>query len=217
MRGLIEKDIRLTLIRKQTLFIFLAMALVMGISMDGTFVITYLTMLAMIAAIGTISYDEFDNGFAFLMTLPFGRKTYVKEKYLFSLIMTVAAWCFGVVVNIAITISRHGGAGLADDLIMATAAIPSIYMVVGIIIPLQLKYGSEKSRLVLFGIFGICAVLIYAVKTLPIDVVKPLVGLFNSLQGLPGYTILLTLVIACIVVTFVSYMISARIMEKKEF
>ena len=134
------------------------------------------------------------NGFAFLMTLPFGRKTYVKEKYLFSLIMTVAAWCFGSVVNIAITISRHGGAGLADDLIMATAAIPSIYMVVGIIIPLQLKYGSEKSRLVLFGIFGICAVLIYAVKALPIDAVKPLVGLFNSLQGLPGYSILLALV-----------------------
>ena len=39
MLGLIEKDLRLTLTRKQTLIIFLAIALFMGISMDGTFVI----------------------------------------------------------------------------------------------------------------------------------------------------------------------------------
>ena len=87
MLGLIEKDLRLTLARKQTLIIFFIMALVMGLSMNGSFIIGYLTMLATIIAVGTISYDEFDNGFAFLMTLPFDRRTYVREKYLFSLIM----------------------------------------------------------------------------------------------------------------------------------
>ena len=85
MFGLIEKDLRLTLVRKQTLFIFLAMALIMGQSMEGEFLVGYLTMFAVLVAIGTTSYDEFDNGFAFLMTLPFDRKTYVREKYLFCL------------------------------------------------------------------------------------------------------------------------------------
>ena len=65
MRGLIEKDLRLTLARKQTILIFFVMALIMGASMDGSFLIAYLTMLATILAVGTISYDEFDNGFAF--------------------------------------------------------------------------------------------------------------------------------------------------------
>ena len=37
MRGLFEKDLRLTLARKQTLLIFIVMALIMGAAMDGTF------------------------------------------------------------------------------------------------------------------------------------------------------------------------------------
>ena len=94
MFGLIEKDLRLTFARKQTLLIFFIMALVMGISMDGSFIVGYLTMLAAVISIGTISYDEYDNGFAFLMTLPFGRKTYVREKYLFCLkILLIVSLC----------------------------------------------------------------------------------------------------------------------------
>ncbi len=80
MRGLLEKDLRLTLCRKQTIMLFLFMTLVMGMSMDGSFLVGYLTMLMMMIAVGTLNYDEFDNGFAFLMTLPFDRKTYVREK-----------------------------------------------------------------------------------------------------------------------------------------
>ena len=87
MSGLIEKDLRLTLTRKQTLLIFLIMAFFMGASIDGAFIVSYLTMLGTIIAIGTITYDEYDNGYAFLMTLPFDRKTYVKDKYLISLLM----------------------------------------------------------------------------------------------------------------------------------
>ena len=115
MLGLIEKDLRLTLVRKQTLVIFLVMALVMGMSMNGSFLISYLTMLAMIVGTGSITYDEYDNGFSFLMTLPFDRKTYVREKYLFSLIVSVAAWCFGAIVFAIIDVVRNGGARDPDD------------------------------------------------------------------------------------------------------
>ena len=90
MRGLLEKDFRLTFIRKQTLLIFFIMAIVMGVSMDGSFLVGYLTMLASIVALGTISFDEFENGFPFIMTLPFDRKTYVREKYLFCFLMAAA-------------------------------------------------------------------------------------------------------------------------------
>ena len=165
MFGLIEKDLRLTFARKQTLLIFFIMALVMGISMDGSFIVGYLTMLAAVISIGTISYDEYDNGFAFLMTLPFGRKTYVREKYLFCLIMSTAAWCIGAVLYFIGNTVRRSGVNMVEELPMLIALIPVMYLSSALMIPIQLKYGSEKSRIALFILFGCIAVLIFGAKT----------------------------------------------------
>lgn len=57
-----------------------------------------MTMFGAMIAVGTLSYDETDNRLAFLMTLPGDRKTYVREKYLFILIYTAAAWCIAAIL-----------------------------------------------------------------------------------------------------------------------
>ena len=216
MRGLIEKDLRLTLVRKQTIAIFLVMALVMGMSMNGSFLVSYLTMLALILGTGSITYDEYDNGFSFLMTLPFDRKTYVREKYLFSLIVSVAAWCFGVIVFAIIDVARNGGASLSD-IPMMTAVIPSMYIATAIIVPLQLKFGAEKSRLVLFVIFGLIAVLVVGSSSFLEDSVNPLFKIANALHDIPGFVTILILIAVCAIVSVISYLFSVQIMEKKEF
>ena len=216
MLGLIEKDLRLTLTRKQTLLIFFVMALIMGWTMDGSFLIAYLTMLATIVAVGTISYDEFDNGFAFLMTLPFDRKTYVREKYLFCLILAAAAWCIGAVLYGIGSTVRHQAVILTDELPMLLALIPVLYLSAAIMIPLQLKYGSEKSRIVLFILFGIIAILIFGSKTL-FDSSNTLAGLAASLDGISPAVVLPVLTAVCALAAFASYLCSVRIMEKKEF
>ena len=216
MLGLIEKDLRLTLVRKQTLLIFIVVALVMGMSMDGTFVIGYLTMLATILAIGTISYDEFDNGFAFLMTLPFARKTYVQEKYVFSLLMSIAAWCIGVVLYCILGLIRGNAVALMDELPMLIALIPVLYLTSAIMIPLQLKYGSEKSRIVLFILFGIIAVLIFAGKQ-AFGGTNILTELVKTLDGMSPMIVLLALTGICVLAAYISYLYSVRIMENKEF
>ncbi len=217
MRGLIEKDLRLTVIRKQTLLVFLVMSLVMGFSVNGTFIITYLTMFAMIVSTGTLSYDEFDNGYTFLMTLPFDRKTYVREKYLFSLITGVVAWCFGAVVYSVSKVALHGGTFSTKELIMAAVIIPVMYMATGLMIPLQLKFGAEKSIVALFVICGVCAAVAFGVKAIAGDMANPVEGLVNMVAGLPGYVCGLAIVLLSVVVSFISYMFSVRIMEKKEF
>ena len=216
MRGLIEKDLRLTLIRKQTIVIFLVMALAMGVSMNGAFIVAYLTMLAMIIGTGTISYDEYDNGFPFLMTLPFDRKTYVREKYLFSFITAIAAWCFGAAIFGIMDVVRNNGAGLSE-IPMMTAIIPSMYIASAVIIPLQLKYGGEKSRIALFIIFGLVAVVAVGAGKVIENPLNPIADVITALQGLPGPAVLLILVAVCVITTTVSYLFSVRIMEKKEF
>ncbi len=216
MLGLFEKDLRLTLARKQSLLTFLVVALIMGITMEGTFTVGYLTMLAAIVAVGTISYDEFDNGFAFLMTLPVDRKTYVQEKYLFSLILAAVAWCFGVVLYCIQSVIRHNGLVLTEELPMLLALIPVLYLSTSIIIPLQLRYGSEKSRTVLFIIFGIIAVLVFGIgkmfggSNIPAELAK-------MLEGMPPFAVVVVLTVVSVLIAGVSCLLSIRIMEKKEF
>ncbi len=216
MRGLMEKDLRLTLARKQTLLIFCVMGLVMGISMDGPFVIGYLTMLAAIVAVGTISYDEYDNGFAFLMTLPFDRKTYVREKYLFSLILAVGAWCAGVMLHCAGSVVRRNAITMTSELPMLLALIPAFYLSASIMIPLRLKYGSEKSRTVLVVIFGIIAVLLFGSNKL-LRGGNNLAGLAAYLDGKSPVAVLAAITAVCLLAAYVLYLWSIRIMEKKEF
>lgn len=216
MLGLIEKDMRLTLARKQTLVIFLVMALIMSVSMDGSFIVGYLTMLAAITAVGTISYDEFDNGFAFLMTLPFARKTYVREKYLFSLILAAAAWCVGTVLYFAGSAIRGGGAVPVDELPMLLALIPVLYLSAAVMIPLQLKYGSEKSRIALFVIFGFIAILLLGSSRL-FGGSNALSGLARALEGTSPAVILPVLIAVCALAALASCLWSVRIMEKREF
>lgn len=212
MLGLIEKDLRLSLARKQTLLIFFAAALIMGISVQGAIVIGYLTLLATIVAVGTISYDEFDNGFAFLMTLPFDRKTYVREKYLFSLISAAAAWCVGAIMYCIGSVVRHDASTLTVELPMLLAIIPVMYLSAAIMIPLQLKYGAEKSRIALFLVFGVIAILIRALSGS-----NTAAELAMTLDGRSPAAVLVILAAVCAMIAFASCLLSIRIMEKREF
>ena len=84
MKGLFVKDIELMKQQKQFFILVVVMEVILNLAGSGSvsFATGYFTIVTAIFAITTISYDEFDNGLAFLMTLPVTRKQYVVEKYL---------------------------------------------------------------------------------------------------------------------------------------
>ena len=94
MKGLFVKDIELMKQQKQFFVLVVVMGVILNLAGSGSvsFAIGYFTIVTAIFAITTISYDEFDNGLAFLMTLPVTRKQYVAEKYLLGAGLTAAAW-----------------------------------------------------------------------------------------------------------------------------
>lgn len=53
---------------------------------SATFVVGYIILVFGLFALNTISYDEMDNGYAFLFTLPISRADYVKEKYVYGIL-----------------------------------------------------------------------------------------------------------------------------------
>ena len=83
MKGLFIKDIALMKHNKRLLMIiFLTVLFLLMSGMNSSFLMGYMPFICCILTMGTISYDEYENGLPFLFTLPVSRKEYVKEKFL---------------------------------------------------------------------------------------------------------------------------------------
>lgn len=212
MRGLLQKDLCLLLQRSRALIILLGVGIMMGYSTDGSFVIGYMTMLCAILTVGTISYDEFDNGYPFLFTLPITKKTYVIGKYIFCLLGDMAGWVISVIIYAGCRIAK-GNVFTANELMEAISFIPVVGLITAIMLPLQLKFGAEKSRQVLAVIVGGSMALGYmGMKLLPDRLQVP-----AFILEISDFTAMAIFMVISLVILFISYMLSIHIMEKKEY
>ena len=74
MKGLLIKDFQLLKAQKSFFIVLIAVAVGMGLfSYDTSFITGFLTFAVSLFTISTVSYDEFDNGNAFLFSLPISR------------------------------------------------------------------------------------------------------------------------------------------------
>ena len=215
MRGLFEKDFRLLCQNRQTLILFLMMAGFLGLTQNGTFVLGYLSFMFSILLTSTISYDEMDQGFEFLMTLPVTPKTYVQEKYGFCTVGVI----FSVVLSGIIYLIVKGIHGeqilLGEELLTVLIFVPIVWCVIAIMVPIQLKFGAEKGRIAILMVYGGSAFLLYFVlKWIGEENVKLMTNFLN--QWKPEALVLGGFLLSGLVLV-ISYGISRRIMEQKEY
>ena len=214
MAGLLVKDTYLLVQRKQSLLLFLLISLVMGYTMDGSFIVGYMTLLGMILAVGTISYDEADNGLLFLMTLPTSRKTYALSKYVLGVIVCGIAWVAAVVLMFGMNAVKGLPMELEENLLGALTMLPIVVLALDVMVPIQLKFGAEKSRLVMALIAGgIMAAAVLLSRTL--DDKADVNALLAALDRIPDLAFVLGAVVVCIAATLLSVAISVKVMEKK--
>ena len=84
-------------------------------------------------------------------------------------------------------------------------------------LPLQLKFGAENSRIVTILVFGICAAVVYLAMSSK-GIVEEAAGFLKRLNETVGETGMLAITLLVTAAAFVlSMFISMRIMEKKEF
>ena len=82
MKGLLIKDFKLIKMHRNYFAMIIAIAFVISLlTEDTTFMLGFISFITSMFTISTISYDEFDNGNAFLFTLPIDRKKYAAENY----------------------------------------------------------------------------------------------------------------------------------------
>ena len=91
---------------------------------------------------------------------------------------------------------------------------PGMSMLATIILPLQLKYGSEKGKIALFVICGCLAAVFVFAKNLFSE--ESAIGFINIIHGIPVGTIMIGITALCAIVIFVTYSCSLRILSNKE-
>lgn len=217
MKGLLIKDFKLVKVQKN--FFLLIVAIAIGMAMftdDSSFIIGYMSFIATLFVLSTISYDEFDNGNAFLFCLPISKKSYIIEKYGFGLILGGTSWLIATVIAITSDLMKNSVI-TENTLITAITIIPVLLIILAVMIPFQIKFGGEKGRIAIIGAIGLMFILgIIAVKVAGVFNVD-LVLSFNNLSSLNLQMLVgIATVIAAIGLYF-SYKISLSIMRKKEF
>lgn len=216
MAGLLEKDFRLLLQRKQMIVLMFLIAVGLSFGQpDSTFVITYVTILGVILATSTISYDEFDNGYSFLMTLPITRKMYVAEKYILGLISVCACVTVAIlscVISFKVQNVEIGSMELIKSGIMI---LPVAILGIDFMTPVQLKFGAEKSRIVMFLVVGVVAIVTYVTSKF-IDEMD-MESIIARLDQMPETKVGLSFFGIAVVCTVISIIISNQIMKHKEF
>lgn len=220
MKGLFIKDY--CLLRKQKTAVIMIVLLAVFFMITGddpSMGVSYTIFVANSIIMGTQSFDEADHGMAFLMTLPTGRKLYVKEKYLFGILNVFALWIVMVAAGLAVQTARGEALfSVANQEMVISAAIClficNIFYFV--MLPAQLIYGAEKSRWVMLLLVGACFAILYAIMKLPDRVNGAQVWIV--FPGSPSTLLLLGIAaLVWIGVLAVSYVISGNIILKKEY
>lgn len=218
MKGLLVKDFRLMKGQKNFLvLLFIMIAFVFISDMDASFFMGYLPFLLMIAAMSTITYDEFDNGMAFLMVLPISRKLYVQEKYLFGGVLGFTGLASAFVLFLISEINKGSSMTFTQYVLLFLCFLAFVILFLCLMIPIQLKFGSEKGRIVLFIIFFGIIGMVYLVSKITDKIPAQVIEVFRGIQKLP-FGILAALAVGIyILALFISLKISLGIMEKKEW
>lgn len=214
MAGLIEEDMRLLWCNKLSVIAFVVFAVILEVSVKGA-ILGYLPFVMCLLMVNTIAYDEMDNGYQFLLTFPIDRKTYVREKYVLTLGMGVLSWGAAMVIYFVIKMIQGERLDMSMELPVTLSFLPVIALFILFMLPLQMKFGVEKTRIVVAGTCGAAGACILGfTKFIGPDTINDWMESLNQMSG----WVLLGIVVAVVVLLIaVSYRISIGIMKRKEF
>lgn len=217
MKGLLIKDFKLMQGQKNFFFLIIAVAVATAaFSDDSSFMLGFLPFVLSLFTLSTISYDEFDNGNAFLFTLPISRTGYTVEKYCLSLLLGGSAWTFATLLSIIFSILKKTTA-ISEIIMIAVIILPVIILLQAVMIPFQLKFGGEKGRIALIGAFGLLSVISIVIVKVAEMLGVNITVIINNLSMINIGVIAAALLIIAIIFLLISIKISSSIMKRKEF
>ncbi len=218
MKAMLIKDWKLMKGQKQFIFILCIFLAVFGATSNNLgWLISYMTLMATIFSISTISYDEYNNGMVYLLALPISRRKYVEEKYLFCLLTSLIVSAVSLIVTLGIGIVRSTNATSEDLVISAAAALGMGALIGGFILPIQLKFGPEKSRIAMAVMGAAFFAIVYVMVWIGIRMGTDMENVLQNFNNLSEGVVAAGAVVICLAVLLISIFISVHVMEKREF
>lgn len=219
MKALLIKDMRL-IVRQQraTLFMFLAIVLIIiGATDNPMFGILYTVFLLPSLLISTIAYDTFDNGMPYIRALPISVKDYVAEKYL----LVVGGSVFINLVSTGLTgfiqAFKSGAVDMTEILICAFTAQSVILVYSAIVLPVNMRFGTEKGRIILIIMAIAIGALLGGSGALLETENENVLAVLNGIYQFGVLEMLIFIVGICVVITGISFAVCVKWMEKKEY
>lgn len=206
MSGLLIKD--LYFIKRQKIYFYVILMLILAWQ-SPAFVASYSGILSSSLVVATMSYDNFEGGLGYLMTLPVTRKTYVRGKYLLSLIVSFSFLTVAMASGVGLQFIVSGNVSYLDfgDAFVSMIAVDTVLTMVNI--PSILKWGTEKGRMATFAIVAVCVAAVYVLFETGLEMPAFLRNI-DFFAGAAGVLVLSA------ILRLISYSVSVRILEKKE-
>ena len=210
MLGLIKKDFLLIKANLKSMAIIFIVYLILAF--QGTFDVTFIIpLIGIMLFISTFSYDDFNNWNSYAVTLPDGRKNVVRAKYIASIILTIILAAVALVIGIGISYTKTNSINLNEIISSLMGTMLSSVIIISLLYPIVFKFGATNGRIILFAVvFGIAGI-----GTLIAQFVD-MTSIINMINRLDSYSLIAIPIISAILLG-ISYLISNKIYQNKEF
>ena len=210
MLGLIKKDFLLIKANLKSMIIIFVIYIILAF--QGKFDVTFIVpLIGIMLFISTFSYDDFNNWNSYAVTLPDGRKNVVRAKYIASIILTIILAIVSLVISIGINYTKTNSMNLEEIIPSLIGTILSSVIIISILYPIVFKFGATNGRIILFAVvFGIAGIGALITKFVDMTFIT------NMINILDNYS-LIAIPIISVILLGISYLISNKIYQSKEF
>lgn len=210
MLGLIKKDFLLIKANLKSMVIIFIVYLILAF--QGTFDVTFIVpLIGIMLFISTFSYDDFNNWNSYAVTLPNGRKNVVRAKYIASIILTVILGVIALAIGVGISYTKTNSINLDEIISSLMGTMLSSVIIIALLYPIVFKFGATNGRIILFAVvFGAAG--IGALIAQFVD----MTFIINMINRLDSYPLVAIPIISAILLG-ISYLISNKIYQSKEF
>ncbi len=219
MKGLLKKDFCLLSRYLRFILIYMgAMVVLFGVTSDSAVsgfasAMSILCVILPIYTVTTMSLDETNKWDSLAVAFPIKRSQIVGSKYILALSMLGVGVAGGAICAGVLSL-LHAGSEVWANLTVLLVLLCYNTLMLSVLIPLVFKFGAEKSRFIMMGV--------YMVPTILVVFLFSKFGRNFDLGALAQNTTLCALLLAGAVLLAaaaygISYFISLNIYNKKEF
>lgn len=221
--GLIKKDLlNLSSYKTSLLILIIFCAIAIGSTDTITFVPIIVCAITGMIALSTFNYDETSQADKYILSLPVTRQDIVLSKFILAISSTIIGALLGFLFTIflvnILNIIRPDSLITLDYNNLLTTTIGAMFgisLIQSIQIPSIYKWGAEKGRIQMFVLIFVLVVLILGISYLVMN------SNFNiNLEDIENFMNkfgIITLILAMIIMYYISFKLSLKIFKHKDY